>query len=242
MARFTPNVPFFYQVGDVKTYTPWQRPKYNTLIKFFKDPAILKVIERYTDVLLSGGALYEKLTWDLDLLLIYDWNENTDWNQVEEDINVFNDIALNEYGLLLDVSIVNANFYNISPVYSKQNLIEYNKDKNLEDWTYPVTTEDSAILIKILHIKKIINGKVELNNFEKNLLLTEYHGKVTKLTDSHLYMTDRRGMSHHPKMIDIVMSFKDLSQALPTLSYSKLLSMTSKEFHDSLVHLSNDGD
>jgi hypothetical protein len=49
-------------------------------------------------------------------------------------------------------------------------------------------------------------------------------------------------MSHHPKMIDIVMSFKDLSQALPTLSYSKLLSMTSKEFHDSLVHLSNDGD
>lgn len=244
MAKFTPNIPFFYQVGGVKTYTPWQRPKYDTLIKFFKDPVILKVIERYTDVLIVGGVLYEKLTWDLDLLLICDWNENTDWDQVETDINVFNDVALNQYGLLVDLSVVNANFYNIKPVYSKQNLIEYNKDKNLEDWSYPVTTDDSAILIKILDIKKIRDGKEESNTFGNQYTepTTPFHGIVTKLTAGHLYMTDRRGMSHNPKMINTVMRFKDLSQHLASLPYSKFLSMTSKEFHDSLVNLSNDDD
>ena len=111
---------FLYQVGSVTTTTPWTKPLYEKVVRFLQDVDVSNILERYESYI-HGGILWDALTWDLDILLKYDWDETTDWDMIEADFNQLNDIALNKHRLLLDVSMAN----NLYKLPTKQYLLDY---------------------------------------------------------------------------------------------------------------------
>ena len=223
---------FFYQIGNITTTNAWSRPTYDLVRTFFKNSEVAQLSTKYK-ITIVGGFLYKKQTWDLDLYLLYDYDENTDWNQVESDMNTLNNIALNECGLLLDISVTNKPL----SLYSKRELIEINKGKSFEDWTFPRTSDDSSILMKIGAYKKVIDGNIEFDTMDYDLSELDF-GIITKLTDGYLSKMDRRGTIHRPKMIDTIMRTNISDNIRHDLSYKDFLSMSKKEFNDSRIYLS----
>lgn len=232
---------FFYQIGSITTDKGWFQPSYEVVRAFFQDNEISPLAIKYK-ILIVGGFLYKKTTGDLDLYLLHDYDENTDWSQVEEDMNTLNNIALNRYSLLLDISVTNKPI----SLFSKRELIEYNKDKPFEDWLFPRITEDNQIFIKIPSYKKIIDGKVQFDTMEYDFSQPseKYNesnfGKFTKLTtNGYLYKIDRRATPHRHKLLETIMRTNISDDINHNLSYEKFLSMSSEDFHDSLIHLND---
>ena len=143
---------FFYQIGNVTTNKGWNRPTYKNVQSFLRDPKISHILEKYDDVLLIGGFLYAKDTWDLDLYLILNWDENTDWVAAESDLDLLNDTALNYHDLLLDIAISKKP----NMTMTRHELIDHNKGKSLEDFTAPRMEGDDGHLVKLSRIVKII--------------------------------------------------------------------------------------
>ena len=92
---------FHYQRGSVHTGTAWNRPSYKSIKDFFT------VISQETDILskydvyLMGGILYDfKETWDVDLCLT---GNISSYEDLEKDMNLMYDLALNHFRLLLDI-------------------------------------------------------------------------------------------------------------------------------------------
>jgi len=205
---------FLYQIGSVTTTRPWPRPTYDRVRNFFLDKDIQPLAEKY-NIHIVGGFLYNKLTWDIDLAFVYNYNDQTDWSLVEADIDTINNIALNVHGLMLDICVVNK----IHPLPT--NLIR-NQD-------------DSHIIIKIGYYKKVIDDKIQ---FEYNLLERSKptYGKIIKL-GKYLVKTDRRGVEYSKKYTDMISRISNIDQAIESLSYLKFLSMSEQEYLDVKIDL-----
>ena len=97
----SPNQYFYYQRGKVFTEKPWNRPNYKIVKDFFT------VINEETNIFseyqvyLMGGVLYDfSQTWDVDLCFT---GKIHDYEQLEDSMNLMYDVALNHFGLLLDI-------------------------------------------------------------------------------------------------------------------------------------------
>jgi len=150
---------FHYQRGSVHTGTAWNRPSYKLIKDFFT------VISQETDILskynvyLMGGILYDfKETWDIDLCLT---GNILSYEDLENDMNLMYDLALNHFKLLLDIQ-----WY----------------EKPLPVITYEEITSENFIhhrlkYIKTAYIKKEIGQEVtefDVRDNEGITKLTEY--------------------------------------------------------------------
>lgn len=150
---------FHYQRGNVHTGTAWNRPSYKSIKDFFT------VINQDTDILskydvyLMGGILYDfNETWDVDLCISGDI---ISYENLENDMNLMYDLALNHFKLLLDIQ-----WY----------------EKPLPVITYEEITSESFIhhrlkYIKTAYIKKEIGQEVtefDVRDNEGVIRLTEY--------------------------------------------------------------------
>lgn len=95
------GLPFYYQIGKVSTTIPWNRPSYESVKNFLLElQSNTDILERYS-VHITGGILYDfNSTWDVDLVLLSD---NVDNTQLESDLYLMYDLALNTSAILIDV-------------------------------------------------------------------------------------------------------------------------------------------
>ena len=205
---------FFYQVGSVTTTKPWPRPTYDRVRRFFLDETIQQLAEKY-NIHIVGGFLYNKLTWDVDLALVYNYNDQTDWSIIESDIDIINDTALNTYNLLLDVCLLKS--------------------------VYPITIDqvrsydEMHVLIKPGYHKKILNNNLE---FEHDLLksTSAEYGKITRL-GKYLVKSDRRGFKYPKKYIDNVSKIKDIDKVIHSIKYLDFLNMSEEDYQAVRIEL-----
>lgn len=218
---------FFYQIGSITTTNEWVRPSYEVVSEFFKNSQVLEIAKKY-NILICGGFLYRKLTWDLDLCLILDYNEETDWIKVENDLNILYDIALNKHSLLLDACVTKERYH----IPTKHELISYNKDTDIEDWQFPRKQRDA--IMKLGRFKKIVNGRVQFDIDIIESFNPEY-GRVSRLTNGYLYETDRSGISCPLKLIKLVMKTIDRPNDRLFLPYLEFINMPKQKYLDSII-------
>lgn len=209
---------FFYQIGSITTTTPWSRPIYEKVVRFLQDEEVNRILQKY-DSYIHGGILWDSLTWDLDILLKHEWDESTDWNLVESDFNKLNNIALNTYRLLLDVSMTNA----LYELPTKQYLLELNKGKEVKDWVVPrvEAAAKEETKIRLCYFKKVMNGEV-----------TEYSETLPHemITDGYLCKVYLAGTNHKSKIANKIMSMPGEQTPLLQLHIKDFLAMSKEEF------------
>jgi len=95
------NQYFFYQRGQVKTNTIWNRPSYNALKEFLIEiKNETKILEDY-ELYLMGGVLYNfNTTWDVDFCIT---GPLKDQDILESYMNTMYDLSLNKYQFLIDI-------------------------------------------------------------------------------------------------------------------------------------------
>lgn len=92
---------FFYKRGSVYTTKVWGRPSYNSLKLFLEKLRDETTILTDYSVYVMGGVLFSfEQTWDIDFCLT---GEITSHNKLEGQMNVMYDLALNHFGILIDV-------------------------------------------------------------------------------------------------------------------------------------------
>ena len=213
---------FSYQVGAVITTKPWSKLTYEKARSFLLDPRVVAIIEKY-DTCVFGGFLYDKPTWDLDLLLVYDYNESTDWYLIENEFNTLNRIALDEYDILPDITLRK----HITILPSKQTVIEDNIGLDISEWVVNRTEDDDCRMIKTMHVKKMSNGKV--------LLEVDPLGTYRKLTQGYLYELIMPGRVHNRKILKRILQLKDDYVPRLNLPVNEFLSMTKEDYINSLI-------
>ena len=211
---------FYYQIGSVKTEIAWCRPSYEIVKAFLSDPSILPILTKY-DIHIVSGFLLDSDTWDLDLCVIMDHNESTDWYLIESDLNKIIDCALNVHMLLLDISISQ----HLPDLPTKRKLIKDNEGLPVESWVAKRSSNDTCILVKMGYYKKVINGVLE---FERNL-----EGTSEKLTNGYLYKIDNSMFPHTTKMVKKILQLEKINH-VENLQTNQFLSMTEEEFKASL--------
>ena len=209
---------FLYQVGSVTTTTKWTKPVYEKIVRFLQDVDVSNILEKYESYI-HGGILWNAHTWDLDILLKYNWDETTDWDIIEADFNQLNDIALNKHRLLLDVSMANA----LYKLPTKQYLLDLNKGKEIKDWIIPrvEAAAKEETKIRLSYFKKVMNGEV-----------TEHTETVPHqmITDGYLCKIYLTGIDHKPKIANKIMSMPGEQSPLLQLSVKDFLAMSKDEF------------
>jgi hypothetical protein len=141
---FNQNEYFYYQIGEIFTEYPWIKPNYNVIYNLLSNSEFLKILNNFHSYII-GRFLWDFKTNDFDLYLIP--KNNMNYNKLENYINTLNDISLNNYRILLDITISNEN--HILP--SKKELIN-----NINNKIYLKKIK----MIKIGYYKKII-GNIE---------------------------------------------------------------------------------
>jgi hypothetical protein len=213
---------FFYQIGSVITTIPWNRPSFQKIKAFFEDDSISHIIEKY-NVHLTGGCLWDFNTWDIDLILIHDWNESTDWNLIEQDMNALNDAALNKHHILLDLTLFDKIDHSFQ-FPSKSELKEYNKGRNESEYECQRGPLEGAIFVKVGYIKK------QVGNITQETDLT-YNERKQPLTENYLYKNDHRGEPHASKIIQKILKFDESGKFIHYLNYKEFLSMDADTFY-----------
>lgn len=209
--KYENNSNFYYQIGNIKTLKPWNKPNYNSLYNYLSDIDILNILSNYNSYLI-GTCLWNFNTNDIDIYLIPLYNISYD--KMEEDINILNDISLNKYKLLTDISIS----YKKHILPDKQFIIdELKKDKNKK-------FENNNTIIKIGYYKKIIGNNENIMDFDiikKN--------KINAIKLNNNYLIRYNTLYHDKKIIDrIINSKKDI--LINQLLISNFLSMTKENF------------
>lgn len=213
---YIPNSPFYYQVGSIFTRLPWARPSYERVQGFFRHDEVMPILKKYSADI-CGSCLWDmEKTWDLDLSFYLDTLNLYGWNEVESDINKINDVALNQFNILVDVTIRQTPLW----LPTKQDIIEYResgeeKIKTSGEW-----------IVKIGYVKKVIHDKLFEYDMSKILEI-----RKTKLTEGFLYLTTPE--YHQEKIIDRILQSKKDVLAI-NLSYASFLSMSKEEFEKTL--------
>ena len=212
------NEPFYYQIGETVTILPWWRPNYDRICKFLVQDEVTEILEKYSFVQIIGNCLWDfDVTWDVDIRLITprikSLEDSAYWNSVEDDINKLNDLALNQWRLLLDVAVSQEG--HTLPTKSE---ILGSIQKNGK---YEVRNSDQ-ILIKISYVKKVVGSKVVENN------LKEIKGiNFLSLTDRFLVI--QYPQFHNEKIVDkIINSKKEILENAITIQ--EFLEMGEEEF------------
>lgn len=217
-----PDQIFYYQVGSVTTTIPWSRPSFAKIKAFFEDDSISHILEKY-NVYLTGGCLWDFNTWDIDLILIHDWNESTNWNEIEQDMNLLNDAALNKHRILLDLTMFDKIDHSFK-FPTKAELIEHNIGKEESEYVCQRSPTESAIFVKIGYIKKQVGDitqETDLNSDRKMYLLTE----------NYLYRIDERGNPQSNKIVQKILKFDESGKFIHHLHYKEFLDMDADAFY-----------
>ena len=221
---------FSYQIGSVKTDSPWWRPTYERICSFLKDEEVSSILDKY-HACIAGGCLWDfDTTWDVDIhLQPYDYYEEgkIDWYDLERDINRLNDIALNQWKILLDVS------FRPQPhvLPSKFDILNYNEGRSIEEFRYPT---DSPWLVKIGYCKKQIGDSISEVQIGEN----ENGGKEL-LTDG--YLCKVKIGSHNAKIINKILNSENgyVSSSMP---YKTFIELGEDEFKINQNKLANTDD
>lgn len=213
---------FYYQIGSIITEKQWSRPFYEKIRSFLLDETASSILDKYKAVIF-GGVLYHQPTWDLDIRLMMDYDDTTDWNIVEKDINTLNDISLNTYNFLTDIGLSK----HYAKTITKQELIEDNKGLPIASWVTRRTKEDDGVMIKIGYEKKLIN----------NIIQIEYDNPHNheRLTDGYLIKKDIHHLPHAHKMVKKILSIPEPFNSAVTLTPKAFLSMSREEFYASQI-------
>ena len=213
---------FFYQVGSVTTTIPWRRPSFEKITRFFQDESISYLLEKY-NAYLTGGCLWDFNTWDVDLILIHDWNESVDWNVIEQDLNTLNDAALNKHHILVDLSVFDK-IENSFKFPTKSELIEHNKGIDESEYEYQRRPLEGAVLVKVSYIKKQVGDITQETDLK-------YDERKQPLTENYLYKIDDRGNPHSSKIIQKILKFDESGKFIHHLHYKEFLSMDADTFY-----------
>ncbi|NBP55534.1 hypothetical protein EBU71_03150 [bacterium] len=215
----TENCDFFYRVGDVTTKTPWLRPNYSSVRSFLNDFRTRELLDKYKNSYLYGSFIWKDIeTWDLDIGLTTS-TEKPNWNEVEQDMNILNDLSLNNYNLLLDLSVRMIDY----EMPTKQELEYHNRGLNMEDWSY-YKSQNSVIKISQYHKKSC---EKEMYFDFKN---SEYlKGRVQSITDKFLVEIDYSFLEHPKKVIYRIFNSKK-EKILSKLDVCEFVKLSDLEF------------
>jgi hypothetical protein len=175
------EINFSFQVGSVKTTTPWNRPTYDLIKQFLRDEVVRSVLDKYNSSIIGAVLWNISETWDVDISLINRSGEHPstleEFITLENDLNTLYDIALNKYSILVDVHYRT----NEHKLPTKKELIDYNfRDfEKIDDWIYK---QDISFMDRIGYTKKIIGDSVS----ETILYDIEKFPLNQKLTNSYL--------------------------------------------------------
>lgn len=213
---------FFYQVGSVTTTIPWRRPSFEKIARFFQDESISHLLEKY-NVHLTGGCLWDFNTWDIDLILIHNWNEFTNWNTIEQDLNTLHDTALNKHHILVDLTMFDKIDHSFQ-FPSKSELIEYNKGKDESEYECQRGPIESSIFVKIGYIKK------QVGEISQETDLT-YNERKQPLTENYLYRINVKDTPHNNKIAQKILKFDESGKFIHHLHHKEFLSMDADTFY-----------
>ena len=213
---------FFYQVGSVTTTIPWSRPSFEKIARFFQDESISHLFEKY-NVHLTGGCLWDFNTWDIDLILVHDWNQLTDWNEIERDLNTLHDAALNKHHILVDLTIFDKIDHSFQ-FPSKSELREYNKGKDESEYECQRGPMESQVFVKIGYIKKQV-GEISQETDLK------YNQRKQRLTENYLYRIDVKDTPHNSKIAQKILKFDESGKFIHHINYKEFLSMDADTFY-----------
>ena len=213
---------FFYQTGSVTTTIPWGRPSFAKIKAFFEDDSILHILEKY-NVYLTGGCLWDFNTWDIDLILVYDWNESTDWNEIEKDMNLLNEAALNKHHILVDLTLFNKIEHSFK-FPTKAELIEYNKGRDESEYECQRGPMESPVFVKIGYIKK------QVGEISQETDLT-YNQRKQRLTENYLYKIDVKDTPHNSKIAQKILKFDESGKFTHHINHKEFLSMDAESFY-----------
>jgi len=215
------NQVFNYQIGSVTTSIPWSRPSFEKIKSFFEDDSILHLLEKY-NVHLTGGCMWNFNTWDIDLILIHDWDEFTDWNAIEQDLNILNDTALNKHKILIDLTVFNKIDHSFR-FPTKSQLIECNKGKNESEYVCERGLNEISVFVKIGYIKKQVGDEIEETCLDLNEM-------KKLLTENYLCEIDVRNTPHSYKIVQKILTFDESSKFIHHLGYKEFIAMDSEAF------------
>lgn len=154
----SPNDYFLYQKGKVTTRRVWGRPSYVVLKEFlntFKNESNFFNVYK---IHIIGGVLFDfEKTWDVDFCVT---GEVMDYQELEDYMNHMYDVALNKFGLLIDIQWLDTLIPEIS----------YEEITSKDYIPYKVKYR------KIGYTKKQINDEVEIQDLAES-------PNVIKLTD-----------------------------------------------------------
>jgi len=136
-----PNDYFLYQKGSVVTRRVWSRPSYKVLKDFLTTIRNESSILNEYKIHIMGGVLYDfNKTWDVDFSITGDVQDNV---KLEEYMNYMYDIALNKFGLLIDIQWL---------------------EKVLPEISYEEITSENYVHHKIMY-RKIGYTKKQINDY-----------------------------------------------------------------------------
>ena len=101
------EIEFSYQVGTVRTTTPWNRPTHDVIKRFLQDDIVQSVLKKYNAYIIGAVLWNISETWDVDIFIT---NQNgnhpntlEDFIILENDLCSLYDIALNKYSILVSL-------------------------------------------------------------------------------------------------------------------------------------------
>jgi len=167
---------FRYEIGRVSTDVYWQPPTYDLIKAYLSDSEVHSVIKKYDGAFIQGGVLWDiDNTWDLDLYLLKPFDQ-LNYDEVEDDLDTLNRVALHKYRLLVDCTVQENPF--IPPFDLKQQMIEQNKDVEiLEKFEY---RHEPTKIICISHEVKTVNNYQYIKDW------VQTGRTIQKLTDNYL--------------------------------------------------------
>jgi hypothetical protein len=140
---------FFYKVGDVSTNKPWSRPQYSRMVNYFNylNDNYYDLIKDY-EIYIIGNTIWNiRTTWDVDLCVKGDYFLE---DKIKLVFDTMNDIALNKFNLLLDLSFVNNDVFD--------DVIDYKLFVENNEEFYSKLEYKSTDVYKIGNMEKSING------------------------------------------------------------------------------------
>jgi len=215
--KFVEGQPFYYQIGEVTTITPWWRPTHDRIYKFLTQEEVVEILQKYVDVQIIGNCLWDfDITWDLDLRLILPpYNEELnppDWNSIEDDINKLNNLALNEWRILPDIGVTP----NKHTLPSRKSILERFESGSTE------IKVDEFWIAKIAYTRKVVGDQsVDYDIRNSNRYYTE------SLTDR--YLTRYFPNYHAKKIVDKILNSKN-DYLESAISLDRFLEMSEEEF------------
>lgn len=170
---------FYYQVGEIHTKKPWNNPNYNNVYNLLSDINFLKILNNNFYSYIIGKFLWDFNTNDFDLYLIPKTNP-LDYNKLENHINDLNNISLNEYKILLDITISDEKhtLSSKNEIIKSNNEFYFKKIKMIKIGYYKKIIGEIETIFDFNHFKKTKNAKKLNNRYIIEYISSGYNNKI----------------------------------------------------------------